>query len=359
MRFMKNTKKLFKMFLAAVVSVAAVFSLASCDWLFSWFRSENIKVYMPDGAPLLSFAKLRDDNPEIKKGYTVEYSTVLAADALQASLIAKEPDIAVAPINVCAAVNNGGSGYVLAGVSVWGIMHIVSNQSGEITLESLKGNTVLAFGRGGTPGITLRAILNQNGIKYVEDKGAGYSTASDEVNIVYLSDAADVRNVLVASGGVDGAAVKFALLAEPVATAITGATSGKDWGAYKAVINLQEEWAKKNGSIFPQAGVVVKESLIKKDKDFVDKFIAALKESADFAVNNPFEAGEIAKNRLNSAAIPNGTVVKTAVEAGRLPLNYTDATAARASIEAYFNIILAETPTLVGGKLPSDGFYFY
>jgi NitT/TauT family transport system substrate-binding protein len=358
---MKNTKKFFKLFLTAVLSLAALFSLASCEWLFFW-RKPNaaITVYMPDGAPILSFAKLRSDNPEIKTGYKIEYATVLSADALASSLIAKEPDIAVAPINVCATAYNKGSGYVLAGVSVWGIMHIVSNQSGEITLDGLKGNTVLAFGRGGTPGITFRAILDQNNIKYVEDKDGNYTAAADEVNIVYVADAADVRNILVASGKADGREIKFALLAEPVATAISGATSGKDWGPYRAVINLQTEWAKNNGGlIFPQAGVVVKESLIKKDREFVDKFIAALKESAAFAVNNPLEAGELAKNQLGSAAIPNGNIVKTAVEAGRLPLNYTEAKAARASIEAYFEVILAKTPTLIGGELPSDGFYFF
>jgi NitT/TauT family transport system substrate-binding protein len=354
---MKNTKKLLKILLAAVVSFAAVFSLASCDWLFP--KKSTVKVYMPDGAPLLSFAKLRNDNPKIADGYDIEYTTVLAGDALQAFLMKGEPDIAVAPINVCASVSNTEGGYVLAGVSVWGIMHIVSNQSGETTLDSLKGNTVLAFGRGGTPGITFRAVLKQNGIKYVEDKGAGYAAASDEVNIIYRPDAADVKNILAASGNVDGTEIKYALLAEPVATAITGATVEKDWGPYRAVINLQGEWAKNNGgAVFPQAGVVVKESLIKKDGDFVDRFIAALKESAQFAVNDPFGAGEIAKNKLGSNAVPGGAVVKMAVEAGRLPLNYTDAKAARTSIEAYFSVILADAPSLVGGRLPSDGFYY-
>ncbi|MDR2090627.1 MAG: hypothetical protein LBP62_03130 [Clostridiales bacterium] len=358
---MRNTKKLFKTLLTAVFCLAAILSLASCELFNGWFKKPDIpdiKVYMPDGAPLLSLAKLRSDDPEIVKGYDVEYSTVANPSALAASLIAGEPDIAAAPINVCAAVYNMNKGYVLAGVGVWGIMHIVSNQSGTVTLDGLKGNTVLAFGKGETPGITLRAVLKQNDIKYTEED-ASYTPEADEVNIVYANAVADVRNILASSGSIDGTAVKFALLAEPVATAITGATTGKDWGPYRAVINLQTEWAKNNGGgSFPQAGIVFKASLLKKHKKFIDKFIALVKDSAEFAENNPFEAGEIAKNRLGSTAIPNGKIVQTAVEAGRLPLNFVAANAAKINIETYLNVILAESPTLVHGKLPDGGFYY-
>jgi NitT/TauT family transport system substrate-binding protein len=359
----KNNKTKLKITALIAVLLAAVVMLSSCEWLKSFLPprgggEKTVAVYMPDGAPLLSFAKLRSDNPQIVQGYGVEYSTILTVDALSASLIKKEPDIAVAPINLCATVSNNGSGYILAGVGVWGNLHIVSNQSGQITLDSLKGNIVLAFGRGLTPGITLRAVLKQSGIKYVEND-ASYSVASDEVNILYLNDAADVKNLLAVSGKLDGAEIKYALLAEPVSTAITGATSGSECGPYKAVINLQTEWANNNdGRIFPQAGVIFKESLLKNDKEFVDKFIEAVKSSSEFAENNPFEAGELAKNQLDSLAIPNGTVVKTAVEAGRLPLNFVAANAAKDSIAAYLSVILEESPILVGGKLPSDGFYY-
>ncbi|MDR2046493.1 MAG: hypothetical protein LBP79_01080 [Clostridiales bacterium] len=361
---MTKTKKYFKIFLAAVFCLVAAFAFASCDWKLT---NPVIKVYMPDGAPLLSLAKLRSDDSQIVKRFDAEYYTVADPDTLTSALIKGEPDIALAPINVCAMVYNKGGGYLLAGVSVWGIMHIVSNQPGDVTLESLIGGTVLAFGRSETPGITFREILTQNGIPYVED---GTDTPG-KVNILYMNGAGDVRNVLASTGTVDGRQIKYALLAEPVATAIADATAGKEWGPYRAVINLQTEWAKRNDGVFPQVGLIFKEKLLHTSMDFffqfiegqtgeefVKGFIDAASASTAWAAENPYAAGELAKNSLGSAQIPGGAVVEKAVTEGRLPLNFVGGADAKGAVEAYLTVILNAKPTLIGEKLPSDGFYY-
>jgi NitT/TauT family transport system substrate-binding protein len=308
---------------------------------------------MPDGAPLLPLAKMRAENFAVDAGYEVSYETLPTADLLTAALVNEEADYAIAPVNVCSVMYNNGKGYRLAGVSIWGIMHIVSDQSGARTLESLKGETILAFTKGGTPGITLRSILTQNGIAYTEGE-LGAVVPPGAVNIVYLNAAGEVRNTLVA-GMLDGVAIKYALLPEPVATAIAGATNG----TYSAKINLQEEWEKANGGErYPQAALIFHERLLASDAAFVEKFIALADMSTGWAFANPFHAGNLAKDVLKSSGLPGGAPVQAAVRAGRLPLQFVYADEAQEAVSAYLEIIAAENPALVGGKLPDDAFYY-
>ncbi|MDR3292942.1 MAG: hypothetical protein LBT20_02430 [Clostridiales bacterium] len=356
-------KQLAKLLTVVLVCALLTVGMSSCNWIKGLFDKsdkpstdpEQISVIMPDGAPLLSLAKLRTDNQTVAENYEITYNTV-SPTLLSAELIAGRADIAVAPINVCAAMYNNGSGYLFAGVNIYGILHIVSNQAGDISLSSLAGETVVAFTEAGTPGITLRAVLKGAGLQYEKDDSFRGTVGDNKVHIVYLSDAAAVRNALAANGQIDGKPVKYAMLAEPVVTAVAAST------AYKAVINIQTEWAKYyGGEIFPQAGIIFKASLLEKDKAFVDAFIAAAKASTEWAALNPFEAGELTHNELESPSIPNGTVVQKAVEAGRLPLVFTSAGEAKASVTAYLTAILEDGPSsaaLIGGKVPDDGFFY-
>lgn len=314
--------------------------------------TNSINVVMLDGAPLLPMAKMRSDNSIIDSNYSINYTTILDTDALSAALFNKTADFAVVPVNVASIMYNNGSGYKCAAVTIWGIMHIVSSENIS-TLSHLKGSTVVAFGRSGTPGITLRSVLKQAGINFVEDKGASFDVPSDTVHIMYLASASDVRNVLI-NGKIDGLEVKHGLLAEPVATAIAGASGGK----ITAKINIQDEWAALNGGqSYPQAVLVFQERLLVKDKAFVDKFILAVQASSEYAQNNAMQAGELAVS-LGSLSIPNGNVVQNAVSNGRLDLSFMLSNQAKEQILAYFGVIYNDTPSLIGNKLPDDGFFY-
>ncbi|MDR3263914.1 MAG: ABC transporter substrate-binding protein [Clostridiales bacterium] len=353
-------KKLFKRILIVLVCLSAVTAMASCQWIIKKPpQDKKIVVYMPDGAPLLSLTKMRADAQNVADGYKVDYQTVADPTALTAALMKGEADFAVAPINVCAALYNNGSGYLFGGVNIWGIIHIVSNIGSPVTLEDLKGESIVAFTQGGTPGITLRAVLNQNGIEYVEEANFLGHVGDDKVHIFYRASANLVVSDLLFQS-IDGKEIRYALLAEPVVTAIAGPTQGNLYGPFLPAINISEEWAKNNGgTLYPQAGIIFKASLLENDKEFVNKFLDAARASADWALANPYEAGELAKNALNSAAIPGGAPVKAAVEAGRLPLNFYYPIEAKASVTAYLQAIIDDgSPTLVGGKLPDNGFYY-
>jgi NitT/TauT family transport system substrate-binding protein len=225
--------------------------------------------------------------------------------------------------------------------------------------NDLKGQNVFAFAKAGTPGITLRSILRQNNIEYSENIDG--KTESNKVNIIYLSEAGNVRDACIA-GKLNDLDVKFALLPEPVATAIAGATSSLAHGPYSVKINLAEEWkSKNNGEIYPQAALIFHERLLKNDKAFLDKFIELFEESTTWAYTNPEDAGNLAKNTLNSTGIPGGAPVKAGVNSGRLPLIFTSAVNAKEAVNNYLTIIKNDSTTsaaLIGGKLPDNAFYY-
>ncbi|MCL2751786.1 MAG: ABC transporter substrate-binding protein [Firmicutes bacterium] len=316
----------------------------------------NISLTAVDGAPILTLAKMRAEDFAVANGYRISYTVTNDSDALVAALLNRTADFAITPINIAAMMHNNGSGYRLAAVTTWGIMHIVSNQNVS-SLEELKGETIVAFGKSGTPGITLRAVLEQNGIEYAEPIGTNYAVDPNKVHIIYLTAASDVRNAIVA-GTLDGITVKFGLLAEPVATAVGGATAAVPHGQFTVKINLQTEWAKNNGGeIYPQAALIFHERLLAKDQKFVDQFIAMAELSSLYANAYPESAGSLAV-QSGSIAIPNGAVVKTAYDAGRLPIEFARAPEAKSRVNAYLQVILNDTPALVGGKMPSDSFYY-
>ena len=322
-----------------------------------------IKVMAVDGAPILPLIKMWTDGAEVMRGYKISYQHLGGPDLLTASLMNQAPDFAIAPVNIAAVAHNNGSGYLLAAVNVWGIMHIVSNQNVK-SLDDLKGGTIVAFGKAGTPGITLRAVLRQNSIKFVEDMGTAYSVPPDTIHIIYLAEAINVREAIIA-GRLDNLNVRFGLLAEPVATVIAGATQNSAHGQFTARINLQDEWARNNsGEIYPQATLIFHQRLLGKHRDFVDKFIAAAELSSQYAQSNPLAVGNLAAARdglVRSNAIPNGAVVANAVNAGRLPLDFTAAAGAKNAINAYLRAIYDDSPSsrnLIGGRIPSGSFYY-
>ena len=314
-----------------------------------------INVMLVDGPPIVAMAEMMSQGAAVKEGYNISYTVVHDPNALIAALLNQEPDFAIAPINVASIMHNNGSGYRLAAVT-WGMMHIVSNQN-ITSLEELKGETIIAFGRGAMPSITLRAILEQNNIEYVEPVGTNFTPDPNRVHIIYLASALDVRNIIVA-GTLDGLPVRFGLLAEPVATAIGGATANAAHGQFLPRINLQTEWARNNnGQIPPQTGLIFHERLLASHADFVNAFINMAELSSLYAQNNPVSAGDMAV-RLGSIAIPNGAIVAAAVNAGRLPIHITRARDAMADVNAYFQVILNETPALIGGRMPPDIFFY-
>jgi len=340
-----------------ITAIIALSFLAACANETANNEPVSINVMLVDGAPLLSVVNIMADDADGIDGFDFDFTMTNDVDAIVAALLNQEPDFAIVPVNIAAMMNNNGSGYRLAAVTTWGIMHVVSDRD-VTTLDELIGETVIAFGRGGTPGITLRAVLDQSGIGFIEHDDANFTPDPARVNIIYLTAASDVRDAIGAGLAIGGEPATFGLLAEPVATAITGFANNMDRPGFMARINIQTEWARNNnGEIYPQAVLIFHERLLDDNEAFVNDFIALVEQSSIIANNNPAETGDLAVE-LGSISIPNGTLVENAFNAGRLPISFTRADEAQSAVETFLQAIMDENANLIGGRMPDESFYF-
>jgi len=308
-------------------------------------ESKELVFIVPDGGALLPAAKLFSDAPaELGGGYRVQAEIVTGLTA-EARLNAGTCDAAVAPINLCAKVYNETGNYVLAGVVSWGNNYIVSFKGGgnPEDLAGLYGEVLYAFGATAVPGVTLRHILGKQGVKFAAIDDPSKPVAG-QVNLYFLPSL-DALNTEINR---PSSAVKYAFLAEPAVTARVMS------GAAEIMFDIQALYAGENGARYPQAGLVIKKSLLESSPKTVDALLVKMAESAAYCLNNPAETANLAKETLQSSALPALNVTKAYIESERgqsiMAYGPVKDAAVRQSVGEYLTIIM-------GDKAPDDGFY--
>jgi NitT/TauT family transport system substrate-binding protein len=337
-----------------VMSAVLAFGFSACG---KTAGKSDVTFYVPDGAPLLSAAELLADENAVVAGHKLKVNVVSGAN-LGPVVIAGTPDVALAPINVCATgYNKNGGGYVLAGVSVWGLNHIVTNladASAVTSLSDLIGEVIYAFQPAGTPGLTLKELLNLYSAPYTEFTADDKAVDPNKVNIEYLASAAVVRDAML--NGYEGetaAYYKFGLLAEPAVSAVAAG------GKIKRLFDVQELWSAKKGYGYPQVGVIIKRSLIESDAAFAAALVSRLAGASFYTRNFPSAAADAALNKLNSTELPaNAAVIEAFINGkGQAAFNFTSAPQAKTTVNEYLTAIKALESNILGGDVPGDDFY--
>jgi NitT/TauT family transport system substrate-binding protein len=333
-------KKFIPILIAIVLSFGLLTACPSSN-------DEKVVFYCPDGGPLLSVAKMMTDNVQFD-GFDVEYNK--AGSTLIASKIlgGMDGDIFVAPINAGAKAYNANKSFVLGGVIAWGNSYIVANKTEEITsLGQLVGETLYAFQENSVPGITLKMIIEAAYLDYKVLKNGDETVDENKINLVFLADAA----AIVVEMNKDSN-VKYAVLPEPNATVVTmAATSAKE-----IAIDLQEIYQEQYGENYPQAGVFIRKTLVDNHKDFVTKFLAEVKKSADWTLENGEAAAALAKEKLASAMPAAAALTRYIGERGQDIMVFTSAAEAKNASVNYLTRVNSANPNMMGGT-PDDGFY--
>lgn len=173
----------------------------------------SAEIYMPDGAPALSMAKLlNEDEEDDGVNYHVVDST-----AIQTYVTGEKPqaDICVLPVNLAAKLFGRGDAYRLLGIVTHGNLYMLSTDADtQYTTENLSGligKTVGVIQLPNVPGLTLKVILNQNDIPW-QELGNDGTAAADKVNL----KAIDVGSVNPAAG------LDCYVVSEPAASAKVG-----------------------------------------------------------------------------------------------------------------------------------------
>lgn len=251
--------------ITAMTACLTVGSLAGCKK-----ETEEITVYMPDGAPALALAGMMQlDTAEDGVSFHVvkseEISTVVSYEDE-----AKNADFCVLPVTAASTLLGDGERYKLAAVLTHGNLYMIAKSETGLDrvledaddLAALLGKRVGVLQMNAVPGLTLKTVFAKTGVAYSEWKN-GEDVRADTVNLKGIAD------IAAEDGSLD-----CYLVAEPAASAQVKKNG------YKIVGDLQKLYgADESGSFgYPQAVLVAKTELlskISKSGDFsVKEFLA-------------------------------------------------------------------------------------
>ncbi|MGL4773698.1 MAG: ABC transporter substrate-binding protein [Clostridium sp.] len=294
-------------------------------------ETKEIKIVVPDGLPSMAVSKLIKENPEVKKGYKQSYSIEKTPENIVSQVLKGEPDIAIVPSNVASTQYNKKAGYKIAGTVGWGSFYVISSE-GEGDLNTLKGKEVYNIGRGLTPDIIMRTLLKDKGIDPDKD-----------VNFSYVNGAAELPPVVLTGKA------KYAVVPEPALTTI--ASKKQD---IKTIVDVNEEWKKAYNSEygFPQATIIIKESLLKDDKAFVEAFLKEVDGSIKWAYENKEELSNYCEEIGVSA---NKAIIPKAME--KANLKFVNIKDSKDEYNNYFKKLNEFDPKTIGGAVPDEGIF--
>lgn len=317
------SKKIFSIAVCALTII--VFSSA----LFACFAADgSLQIYVPDGAPALTVANLFTANK--LSGKDVKITITTGAD-VQAKILNGEADVAVCPTNMAAALYNKGVDYSLVSANLFGLLYLVGNKPVQ-SLDELAGSVVHSIGKNNTPEFVFKKILAAQGIDYVDSD----TPVQGKVALRYYGAGGEIIPRLKSGD------ISYAILGEP---AVTKADVTE-------LFDLQDLWqtATNLDGGYPQAGVFVKNSLLK-DGKFTDNLLSALRDNTQFIADN---ADSVAELLVENGSNDFNGITFTESLINRCNIRCVKASDCKTQIEAYFNAIATANLSF---KLPADGFY--
>jgi len=294
---------------------------------------ENVTVRVAGmtGPTGIGLVKMKNDNEGNDK-YTFDFYA--AGSEVVAKLAKGEVDIAALPANLAAVNFNKNNEYIqVLTINTLGVLSILEKGDSIKSVAGLKGKTILApaSGKGATPEYALNYILTQNGIDPKTD-----------VTIEWKSEVTEIIAALKTG------AASIAMLPQPAATNAKNNVEGLN-----TALDFNDEWNKIGGDSLLVTGVtVVRKAFAEAHPELVSAFLTEYEASTKYANENVAETAKlvakynIAAEAVALAAIPycnisciKGTEMKTA-------------------LSAYLKTLYDENPSSVGGKMPSDSFYY-
>lgn len=271
-------KKVVLIAVLFVFCLSAVFTFVACN------DGEQLQIYVPDGAPALAVAKLIDDG---KIGGFKANVTISTGEDVTTKCESGQADIALLPTNAAVKICSGRSEYKLFTTNVWGLLYVIGwNQIS--SLNELNGKTVSSIGLGQTGEHLFKRILDANGVSY-----ADYG-----VILKYVVDAT------AAIGNLMQNKCDYALVGEPAATNAINNAKANGKTLYR-VFDLQTLWQNVTGSDvsgYPQAGVIVKKSLLEQ-QGFADALYNALAGNSVFLTDNVDRITDVLKTAGSLTAV--------------------------------------------------------
>lgn len=308
-------KRVFKILLSGLIAI----TLVSC------FKNENKNInenekleatlICPDGLPAIAISNLiyKDNKIENEK-IVIKHSIEKSTDLLLSELMKGDADLAIVPSNLALQSYKKQLGYKIAGTIGWGALYLVSSE--DISdLTQLEGCEIYNTGKGLTPDIIFRRILNQNNVN------------EENIKFSYVGAASELAPLVISEQA------KYAILPEPALSTVLSKNKN-----IKIILNLNEEWKKENNVMegYPQSTLLIKEDFYNKLKEsnLYDELINRFIDSEKWVKNNPqltAEKCEKFKITVNKDTIDE--LIKNS------NLRFTKISDCKNEYEVYFSII--------------------
>ena len=294
------------------------------------FDPADMTVMALKGPTGMGLAKLMDTNAA---GDTANnYTFTLAGDPTEvsAAVIKGEVDVACVPVNLASTLYNKTEGkYICLAINTLGVLHILEVGDSIQSIRDLAGKTLYATGQGSTPEYILNYILEQNGI-------------ADLVTVEYETEHTALVS-LFATGK-----VTLGMLPEPNVSSAMMQTTG-----LRQALDLTAEWDKICDTSAVQGCVIVKKEFAEQNPGALKAFMNEYAASVEYVNANVDEAatlcetyGIVPKSAIAKRALPNCNIV------------FVSGEEMKADLSAFLKVLYDANPASVGGKLPSDDFYY-
>ena len=316
---MKKSYKILTLMLALLM----VFSLAGCGQ--SKELSSKIRVGTlvgPTGMGLIDLTDNAKIDLELYQAPT---------DAVQ-KLISGNIDVACVPSNLGPTLyaKTDGNIQILTTV-VNGVLYVVENGNTVESIKDLKGKTVIASGKGGTPEYAFQALIENAGLSIGQD-----------VQIEWLDSHASVAQKVATTDGAIG------LLPEPQVSALKAQKQ-----TVRTALDMNKLWKEMTDQELPMGILVAKKDFIEKNGSDVESLLKLVADSvkdvqgaSDEVVDKIVKAGIVPDAELCKAVIPNCS------------LTCMSAKDSKATLSAFFKKLYKVNPASVGGALPENDIYY-
>ena len=301
------------------------------------YEDADVRVAALKGPTAMGMVQLMDaaDNDDTASNHYT-FTIAAAPDEITPSIVQGNVDIAAVPANLASVLFNKTEGKVqVLAINTLGVLYIVENGETISSVEDLKGKTIYASGKGATPEFALNYMLTSNGIDPEKD-----------VTIEYKSEHAEC--VAALTNDEDG----VAMLPQPFAT--TALMQNENM---RIALDMTTEWesaAKASGSnaSLVTGVVVARTDFVNEHPDAVKLFMEQYAESTTFTNDNVEEASEL---------IEKYDIIKAAVAKQAIPycnIRCISGTDMKDKLSGYLQELFNQNPEAVGGKLPTDEFYY-
>lgn len=288
----------------------------------------------PTAMGLIEFMNDADSGEEFAHDYN--FSLTAATDEVTASLVKGDVDIAAIPANLASVLyNNTDGGIQVIAINTLGVLYVLENGDSITEISDLKGQTIVASGKGGTPEMSLRYILSENGID-----------PDTDVTIEWKSEQAECLAYLTSTEGA------IAMMPQPFVTNATLANEN-----INIQLDLTAEWDKtqensENPSSLITGVMVARTDFINENEEALNDFLTNYENSVNFVNTNVDEAAQI----IGEYGITPYETAVLAIPACNIV--YIDSTPMKSALSGYLEVLFNQNATSVGGELPQDNFYY-